>query len=123
MNYSYINNSDSNYNNYESFNPLPGDIEIKRNIEIETNIKRQNNILKIIEKYKLKKLNSDYFDMSSFYYDKLNRYIWQVQNIGKEFPFFYKPETEIYLHIKELNNIDLNIFTNIQPNNLEETEF
>jgi hypothetical protein len=121
MNYSYIDNSDSNYNNYESFNPLPGDIKIKQKIEIETNIKRQNNIQKIIEKYKLKKLNSDYLDMSSFYYDKLNRYIWQVKNIGQEIPFFYKPETEIYLHIKKLNNIDLNIFTNIQPNNLEET--
>ena len=87
MNYSYIDNSEesSNYGS-SSFSFIPLSKE-----DINENKKRQKNIQNIVYKYKLENLNSDYMDMSFFYFDTINGFIWQVQNIGKEIPIFYKP--------------------------------
>lgn len=116
MNYSFIDNSDSN----EYLNYLNISLEEKKKIIDENYMKRQENIKKIICKHKLKKLDSDYMDMSLFYLDPIKDFIWQVQNIGKEIPIFYKPKNEIFSHIKKLNEINnSNILINLQPNILE----
>jgi hypothetical protein len=74
-------------------------------------------INKIIEIYKLVKLESDYPFNSQFFYDRLMHYIWQIDldklnDESDEKTIFFKPEPTIFQHISELNNIKIPAIVN-----------
>lgn len=53
---------------------------------------------------KLRELSSDYFDMSTFYYDSTTNFVWELDN-SMVARGLYKPNLQVYQHICELNKI------------------
>jgi len=72
---------------------------------------RKNNLLKLIQKYKLITLNYNY------YFDPKNNYLWCVFYQNDPYIIFTKPDYYIYNYILLSNNIFINNYYN-QPNNL-----
>jgi len=92
---------------YAPFEPLPEDIANRENAIKVNSIKRQGLIQSIVTKYKLVELRSDYLGRSSFYYDRRNNFIWEVNNDGFDTPKLFKPTFDVYMHIANLNNIQI----------------
>jgi hypothetical protein len=69
--------------------------------------KKQSYIQDYVKKNNLIKLKSDYFGMSSFYYNKEKDIVLEVKNYddGQGNPLFFKPKLNIEEHIRELNNL------------------
>lgn len=84
---------------------------IQRNSELANN--KQNQIKYIVNKKRFVLLKSDYLMPTSFYFDRTNNFIWQIETEGNGNAIFFKPSQDVFQHIAKLNDIKQNSY-NIQ---------
>lgn len=97
---------------YAKYEPLPMSSEEKKNqdrISKEKNEEYRQKINRIVQEHDLIKLRCDYFGMSSFYYDRKTRTLYEVNDVLSQSKFC-SGGNEIFRvshdqHILRLNNL------------------
>lgn len=91
---------------YASFEPLEKDVLRKRYREKHRFEERNKKVQKLVKECNLKRLESDYWGIGTYYYDSIALVIWFDDTESTE--LLQKPQYNEYYHIAKLNKIKVN---------------
>jgi hypothetical protein len=104
---------------YAPFEPLQESINERKKIEKIRYEERQSKLSEIKKMYGLEELKSDYYNMTTYYYQRNKGYIWGFENSVNNIGVLFKPQKNEFEHIKRLNQIFNDNFY-IQPSIINE---
>lgn len=77
-------------------------------IPVKHRLTYNEKVTRIVTKYNFRKMESPYDSVCAFYFDDISKYMWLVQNIGRDCPLFTKPTKDIMLELSGYHMIMVN---------------